>query len=148
MCDGICIGFVAAVHHHMKMLFQTIVVVLLCQQGVLTFTSSREVSRFGGQSQLLLAASTPSWSDLESQLGSALDAPLPVSIDSVLQPKKPSFSTERPTLFRERHGWCPCKQHEIARAFTDLLPHKSQTHGIHSFIQTANAFGLPWSSRI
>ncbi|CAB9512574.1 glutathione Stransferase [Seminavis robusta] len=40
-------------------------------------------------------------------LGPAFTAPTPSSIDSVLNPDTPTFSTERPTLFRERHGWCP-----------------------------------------
>ncbi|KAG7368576.1 glutathione S-transferase, N-terminal domain containing protein [Nitzschia inconspicua] len=48
-----------------------------------------------------------SWEALERQLGASFSAPLPVSIDSVLNPNTPNFSTERPTLFRERHGWCP-----------------------------------------
>eukprot|EP00527_Entomoneis_sp_CCMP2396_P003325 CAMPEP_0198144192 /NCGR_PEP_ID=MMETSP1443-20131203/13990_1 /TAXON_ID=186043 /ORGANISM="Entomoneis sp., Strain CCMP2396" /LENGTH=474 /DNA_ID=CAMNT_0043807545 /DNA_START=59 /DNA_END=1483 /DNA_ORIENTATION=+ len=50
-----------------------------------------------------------SWSDLEKQIGVSYlnPVPVPVSIDSVLQPEKPSFSTDQPTLFRERHGWCP-----------------------------------------
>ena len=30
-----------------------------------------------------------------------------VVIDSVFDPSTPDFSTTRPTLFRERHGWCP-----------------------------------------
>ena len=30
-----------------------------------------------------------------------------VVIDSVFDPSKPTFSTTRPTFFRERHGWCP-----------------------------------------
>lgn len=48
-----------------------------------------------------------SWSNLEKQLGDGFRSPVPISIDSVLQPEKPAFSDERPTLFRERHGWCP-----------------------------------------
>mmetsp|Transcript_12318 Transcript_12318/g.29610 ORF Transcript_12318/g.29610 Transcript_12318/m.29610 type:complete len:481 (-) Transcript_12318:24-1466(-) len=28
-------------------------------------------------------------------------------VDSVFDPSPPNFSTTRPTLFRERHGWCP-----------------------------------------
>jgi glutathione S-transferase len=54
----------------------------------------------------LSQASSSSWQALERLLGVS-SASLPVSIDSVLDPSKPNFSTERPTLFRERHGWCP-----------------------------------------
>lgn len=49
--------------------------------------------------------SLPSWADLESAIGH--EEPPCLSIDSVLRPDKPNFSSERPTLFRERHGWCP-----------------------------------------
>ena len=54
-----------------------------------------------------LQAHPPSWDALEGIFGAAYTAPTPVSIDSVLHPETPTFSTERPTLFRERHGWCP-----------------------------------------
>ena len=47
-----------------------------------------------------LRATAPSWSDIEFMLGPAYTTPVPVSIDSVLQPSMPSFSTERPTLFQ------------------------------------------------
>jgi glutathione S-transferase len=50
--------------------------------------------------------STYSWDALEKEIGTTY-ASFPVSIDSVLDPAKPLFSIERPTLFRERHGWCP-----------------------------------------
>ena len=33
--------------------------------------------------------------------------PPPLVIDSVRTRERPDFSSERPTLFRERHGWCP-----------------------------------------
>ena len=56
------------------------------------------------RSLLLLPAS---WKSIESQLEPAWSAEPPVSIDSVLDPSTPSFSKDRPTLFRERHGWCP-----------------------------------------
>jgi hypothetical protein len=99
-------------HHAMhtsKMMIRVllqIISVLLWQEHVCPFILSRQASGLrNNQSNLLRALS---WSDLESQFGSAYEAPLPISIDSVLQPEKPSFSTERPTLFRERHGWCPC----------------------------------------
>lgn len=57
---------------------------------------------------LLSDSSTSSWDDLQEQFSTNLAAPFPVSIDTVLHPLEPSsFSTVRPTLFRERHGWCP-----------------------------------------
>jgi glutathione S-transferase len=40
-------------------------------------------------------------------LGEAYTATNPVSMDSVLDPSPPTLSSTRPTLFRERHGWCP-----------------------------------------
>lgn len=53
--------------------------------------------------------SIPSWSDLEAQIGNSYGATPPTSIDPAVQQETiiPPFSTERPTLFRERHGWCP-----------------------------------------
>jgi len=47
------------------------------------------------------------WQDLEKSLISSTKHDTPITIDSALDPTKPTYSTERPTLFRERHGWCP-----------------------------------------
>jgi len=47
------------------------------------------------------------WQDLEKSLTSSAQADSPLTIDSALDPTKPNYSNERPTLFRERHGWCP-----------------------------------------
>ncbi|KAL7567555.1 hypothetical protein ACA910_000159 [Epithemia clementina (nom. ined.)] len=58
-------------------------------------------------SKTLLWSSVPSWHDLEHEMGKTYRAPVPSCIDSVLQPATPKFSTDHPTLFRERHGWCP-----------------------------------------
>lgn len=55
----------------------------------------------------LLFAKPPSWNDVEAMMAPAIHAPTPSNIDSVLTPEKPNYSSERPTLFRERHGWCP-----------------------------------------
>jgi hypothetical protein len=60
------------------------------------------------------------WAELETQLGASYDKHLPDSIDSVLNPATPDFSKDHPTLFRERHGWCPYSEHvwlalELAR---------------------------------
>ena len=50
----------------------------------------------------------PSWNDIESIMNPSLTYPPPLIIDSSLNPNtKPTFSTTKPTLFRERHGWCP-----------------------------------------
>jgi glutathione S-transferase len=54
-----------------------------------------------------LSAHAPAWEDLQEMLGTCYKSPTPSSIDSVLDPTKPTFSTSHPTLFRERHGWCP-----------------------------------------
>lgn len=48
-----------------------------------------------------------SWSDLQDMLGDCYHQPTPFSIDSVLDSSPPVFSEDRPTLFRDRHGWCP-----------------------------------------
>jgi glutathione S-transferase len=48
------------------------------------------------------------WYELEEDLSRPYLAHLPHSMDSALDSSTtPEFSTERPTLFRERHGWCP-----------------------------------------
>mmetsp|Transcript_30688 Transcript_30688/g.58212 ORF Transcript_30688/g.58212 Transcript_30688/m.58212 type:complete len:223 (+) Transcript_30688:84-752(+) len=47
------------------------------------------------------------WRDLENALQPSQQHDPPVIIDSALDPSKPNFSSSRPTLFRERHGWCP-----------------------------------------
>eukprot|EP00978_Attheya_sp_CCMP212_P049394 scaffold659517_cov59-Attheya_sp.AAC.1 len=50
----------------------------------------------------------PTWGDLEGELQLNINSQqLPVSVDSALDPVEPDYSTDRPTLFRERHGWCP-----------------------------------------
>jgi glutathione S-transferase len=53
------------------------------------------------------ALPTPfSWGKLEELLPSA-SRPRPAHLDSVLDRSTPTFSSWAPTLFRERHGWCP-----------------------------------------
>mmetsp|Transcript_26210 Transcript_26210/g.47627 ORF Transcript_26210/g.47627 Transcript_26210/m.47627 type:complete len:427 (+) Transcript_26210:3-1283(+) len=47
------------------------------------------------------------WRDLENALQPSQQHDPPVIIDSALDPSKPNYSSSRPTLFRERHGWCP-----------------------------------------
>jgi glutathione S-transferase len=50
------------------------------------------------------------WSELEGAIGlknNNVEITPPVSIDSVLDRSTPDFSIDHPTLFRERHGWCP-----------------------------------------
>ena len=56
--------------------------------------------------------SIPSWKDLEAQIGDSFRAVPPTSIDPAIMTQSnptsiPPFSTQHPTLFRERHGWCP-----------------------------------------
>jgi glutathione S-transferase len=53
--------------------------------------------------------SVPSWTDLERQIGPSYQVEPPVSVDPAINtdPGIPPFSTDRPVLFRERHGWCP-----------------------------------------
>ena len=51
-------------------------------------------------------AALPSWEQLGALVPSATIAP-PKCTDSVRATKAPDFPTDRPTLFRERHGWCP-----------------------------------------
>jgi len=65
-------------------------------------------TRKGSGLRTSLGSSTR-WEDLEEKLGESWKATgkLPVTIDSVLDPSPPKFSEDRPTLFRERHGWCP-----------------------------------------
>jgi hypothetical protein len=90
---------------------RTIVFVLLNFQYVISFSSPRRTRRSNVRHTCLSGLSaSPTWSDIESMLGSSFASPRPVVIDSVLQPDKPTFSMERPTLFRERHGWCPYRQ--------------------------------------
>ncbi len=47
------------------------------------------------------------WQDLEKSIHSSSSSPPPLLIDSALDPIQPNYSTGIPTLFRERHGWCP-----------------------------------------
>ena len=56
-----------------------------------------------------LSSRQKSWSEIEGAIfGRQETEPVfPLSIDSVLDPTTPNFSTYHPTLFRERHGWCP-----------------------------------------
>mmetsp|Transcript_21470 Transcript_21470/g.46649 ORF Transcript_21470/g.46649 Transcript_21470/m.46649 type:complete len:424 (+) Transcript_21470:129-1400(+) len=54
-----------------------------------------------------LFAFVAQWHDLEKSLLSSQQHDSPVIIDSALDPSKPTYSDQRPTLFRERHGWCP-----------------------------------------
>jgi len=55
----------------------------------------------------LHASKLPSWSDFHHLIPS-LTIPNPQqNIDSALNPTQPKYSQITPTLFRERHGWCP-----------------------------------------
>lgn len=56
---------------------------------------------------LLHSSNNNLWVELEDILSEPLSSRQPSDIDSVLDPETPSFSEERPTLFRERHKWCP-----------------------------------------
>lgn len=73
------------------------------QNSVAAFLPTRTTS-FAANA---LYAKPPSWDAIEGMLGPAYTTPTPSSIDSVLNPEPPTFSTDKPTLFRERHGWCP-----------------------------------------
>jgi len=58
----------------------------------------------------------------------------PISIDSVLDPSTPDFSTKKPTLFRERHGWCPYSERvwlalELSGASYDTVRIDNTGHG-------------------
>ena len=60
---------------------------------------------------LLQAASStadiPSWKELEKVTG-CLDHELPIAIDGRSFSSDPNLSDgKKPTLYRERHGWCP-----------------------------------------
>jgi glutathione S-transferase len=73
------------------------------------------------------------WPKLEKELLST-DNTKPISIDSVLDPSTPDFSTERPTLFRERHGWCPYSERvwlamELAGTEYDTIRIDNTGHG-------------------
>ena len=72
-------------------------------------TSTRTRTYSSSPKQLSLAIHVPSWKEIESTLQTkTLTNNLPVDIDSTLSPSKPpSYPQDRPTLFRERHGWCP-----------------------------------------
>lgn len=59
------------------------------------------------QETALFSAATPSWADLSGLLPCLQTPPTTKSIDSALDPSKPTYSNTHPTLFRERHGWCP-----------------------------------------
>jgi glutathione S-transferase len=54
---------------------------------------------------IISVAFVAQWHDLESSL--SIQSNAPTSIDSALDPSTPNYSSKRPTLFRERHGWCP-----------------------------------------
>ena len=72
-----------------------------------TLTTLRPTKGTTTRPLVVVQSSIPSWSELEDELGDCYRAPTPRVIDSVLQPESPTFSTSHPTLFRERHGWCP-----------------------------------------
>ena len=79
-----------------------------------TDDGSNRRRRYGSSGSTTTTSSMvpPSWSELEIQIGESYDAVRPISIDTAIQkptsdPSIPPFSTQRPTLFRERHGWCP-----------------------------------------
>ncbi|CAJ1946561.1 unnamed protein product [Cylindrotheca closterium] len=85
-------------------LFLALVIWLSATQGYQNCANSqRQRQRQSTPTQILAASS---WSNLEESLA-IQSKKKTVSIDSALDTSTPNFSTERPTLFRERHGWCP-----------------------------------------
>ena len=81
------------------------------------------------------------WQDLEKSLISSTQADAPISIDSALDPTKPNYSSDRPTVFRERHGWCPYSERVWVSCLAMLAQSKvwlvSNSHLLLSFIFTA-----------
>jgi glutathione S-transferase len=53
----------------------------------------------------LLLAFAAQWQDLEHLMPPKGEHN--IVIDSALDPLKPNYSNKKPTLYRERHGWCP-----------------------------------------
>ncbi len=74
-----------------------------------TTTIITSTTKLHASKEKQLQKQLPSWSNIESILNPSLTyTPSPIIIDSALNPtSKPSFSQDKPTLFRERHGWCP-----------------------------------------
>ena len=77
-------------------------------------SSWRQASAFvpSDRSQVLSEAKSnslrASWKDVEATVSSSVATTRrPLSIDSVLDPQTPTYSKTKPTLYRERHGWCP-----------------------------------------
>ena len=99
------------------------------------FSPVQKPSRiFETSRRALLDEKVGSWEDIETQLGEAYYEKHPNSIDSVLNPSKPEFSTERPTFFRERHGWCPYSERvwlalELAGVEYDTIRIDNTGHG-------------------
>lgn len=49
----------------------------------------------------------PSWEELSAALVGVPSEDDNGDVDAALDPEEPVYRTDRPTLFRERHGWCP-----------------------------------------
>lgn len=89
-------------------------------------------------SSLIFLSASSTWSDLEKEIlnidkDQVNRQPL-LSIDSALDSSDPIFSTERPTLFRERHGWCPYSERvwlalELANVPYDTIRIDNTGHG-------------------
>ena len=57
-----------------------------------------------------LQAAIPTWQEIQEALPNVSVDPTATIIDAALpehQNTPPPYSSDRPTLFRERHGWCP-----------------------------------------
>ena len=63
------------------------------------------------------------WQDLDNSLQSSTQHESPVIIDSALDPSEPTYSDVRPTLFRERHGWCPYSERAWLALESTNVPH-------------------------
>jgi glutathione S-transferase len=78
--------------------------------GVNIRACSRRIGYISVESALQAAPSKAAWQDLERQLPNLEIESDRSSIDSALPPydtTTPKYSNTKPTLFRERHGWCP-----------------------------------------
>ena len=88
---------------------------LFCSQnyghGVSAFSPTSSKSTATSNSRIFMGSGGDGgdfWSSIiDSKSSDSFHEPQPQSVDSVLDQTTPNFSSDRPTLFRERHGWCP-----------------------------------------
>jgi len=71
------------------------------------FSSTRTSTSVSLKKSLINLNAIPSWDDLSSMPNFNFEKEQPIAVNGASYSSRPVISKGKPTLYRERHGWCP-----------------------------------------